>query len=231
MLDVAIRRAESLQGFSPGGSVATPWPVHPSLAEVLPGGLRRGSSMSVAGSLSLLLAVLGGASGEGAWCALVGMPPISAEAAVEYGVDLSRLPVIVDPGKRWATMVGALLDTVDVVVARPPARLAAGDVQRLTARARSRDAVLIAYLSGAAISWPAADLRLDARGSVWEGADEGSGRLASRRLVIAAEGRGKAARPRTAGLHLPASGGGPASIDVAIADISPSEGMPLPRTG
>ncbi len=226
MLDVAIRRAESLQGFTPGGSVATPWPVHPSLAEVLPGGLRRGSSMSVAGSLSLLLAVLGGPSGQGAWCALVGMPAISAEAAVEYGVELSRLPVILEPGPRWATMIGALLDTVDVVVARPPARVAAGDVQRLTARARSRDAVLIAYLDTSARSWPSADLRLDARGSVWEGASDGSGRLASRRLMIAAEGRGKAARPRTSGLHLPASGGGLASIDVAIPDISP-----LSRTG
>lgn len=235
MLDVAIRRVESLQGFAPG-SVAIPWPAHPSLAEVLPGGLRRGSSMSVAGSLSLLLAVLGGPSGAGAWCALVGMPRISAEAAVEYGVELSRLPVITEPGRptgqrSWATMVGALLDTVDVVVARPPARVAPADVQRLAARARSRDAVLIAYLPAAAegtmaSNWPAADLRLEARDSIWEGADNGSGRLANRRLTIAAEGRGRAARPVTAGLQLPASGGGLSSIEVATAQI-----VPLSRVG
>ncbi len=232
MLDVAIRRVESLQGFAPG-SMATPWPVHPSLAEVLPGGLRRGSSISVAGSLSLLLAVLGGPSGEGAWCALLGMPRISAEAAVEYGVELSRLPVITEPGgptgqRSWVTMVGALLDTVDVVVARPPARVAPADVQRLAARARSRDAVLIAYLPTAVggATWPAADLRLEARDSIWEGADNGSGRLANRRLTIAAVGRGRAARPVTAGLQLPASGGGLSSIEAATAEI-----LPLSRTG
>ena len=39
-----------------------------------------------------------------------------------------------------------------------------------------------------AVGYTAADLRLDARGSVWEGADNGSGRLDSRRLTIAAEG-------------------------------------------
>ena len=235
MLDVAIRRAEALQGFAPGGKAATPWPVHSSLAEVLPDGLRRGSSLSVAGSLSLLLAVLGGPSSEGAWCALLGMPPISAEAAVEYGVELSRLPVVIEPGgptgqRRWTTMVGALLDTVDVVVARPPARVAPADVQRLAARARSRDAVLIAYLGATARSWPAADLRLDARDSVWEGAAEGSGRLGSRRLTVSAEGRGRAARPLTAGLHLPALGGGLAK-GVAIADLSPSEDLRLSRAG
>lgn len=226
MLDVAIRRAESLQGFTPGSSVATPWTVHPSLATVLPDGLRRGTSVSVSGSLSLLLAVLGGPSSAGAWCALVGMPAISAEAAVEYGVELPRLPVITEPGPRWATMVGALLDTVDVVVARPPAKLAAGDVQRLAARARSRDAVLIAYLGTTARSWPAADLRLDVRDSEWEGAVDGSGRLASRRLTVFAEGRGKAARPLSAGMQMPARGGGLAPIDVAIPEV-----LPLSRTG
>ena len=218
-LDAPVLASSALQGFAPGGKAATPWVVHPRLAEVLPGGLRRGSSLSVAGSLSLLLAVLGGPSSEGAWCALVGMPSISAEAAVEYGVELSRLPVITEPGPRWATMVGALLDTVDVVVARPPARVAPADVQRLAARARARDAVLIAYLGATARSWPAADLRLDARDSVWEGAAEGSGRLASRRLTVVAEGRGKAARPVTAGLHLPALGGGLAEIDVAVRQV------------
>ena len=50
---------------------APPLPVHPALAEVLPGGLRRGSTVAVSGSVSLLLAALGAASASGAWCALV----------------------------------------------------------------------------------------------------------------------------------------------------------------
>ena len=75
--------------------------------------------------MSLLLALLGAGSAAGAWCALVGLPSISAEAAAEQGIDLARLAIIptVDAAA-WATAVGALLDAVDIVAARPPPSLA-----------------------------------------------------------------------------------------------------------
>ena len=92
--------------------------------------------MAVSGSVSLLLALLGTASHSGAWCALVGFPLISAQAADEYGVDLSRLAIVPDPGSGWTTAVGALLDAVDVVAARPP-RLVPGDIRRLRCHARA----------------------------------------------------------------------------------------------
>ena len=225
MLDAGVCRADRSMEIDLGGRQAPPWLVHPALAELLPDGLRRGSAVSVAGSMSLVLAVLGGPSSTGAWCALVGLPPVGAEAAVEYGVELSRLPVIAEPGPRWAALVGALLDTMDVVVARPPARLVAGDVRRLAARARSRDAVLVAYLDSAAdCAWPAADLRLGARESAWEGAVGGSGRLRGRRLTVTALGRGKAARPRTVGLWLPAPEGGVEAVEVARSAVLPLRG-------
>src|SRR6266508_4332181 len=97
---------------------APPLPVAPALTSLLPGGLRRGSTVSVSGSVSLLLALLGAASAGGAWCALVGFPRVSAEAAREYGVDLARLALIPEPGEGWTTAVGALLDAVDIVAAR-----------------------------------------------------------------------------------------------------------------
>jgi hypothetical protein len=56
----------------------------PALESLPPGGLRRGSTVSISGSVSLLLALLGAASARGAWCALVDFPRISAEAAREY---------------------------------------------------------------------------------------------------------------------------------------------------
>jgi hypothetical protein len=202
MLDVAIRKADGTTAVDLGRRAAPPLPVHPALAELLPGGLRRGSTVAVSGSISLLLAALGAASADGAWCALVGFPRISAEAAAEYGIDLSRLAIIPSPGASWATAVGALIDALDVVAARPP-RLVPGDVRRLAARARTREAVLMPYGD-----WPGADVRLRAEGVQWAGIGDGTGRLRARRLQVHADGRGQAARPRTTTLWLPADGGG-----------------------
>jgi hypothetical protein len=163
--------------------------------------------VSVGGSISLLLALLGSASAAGAWCALVGFPTISAEAVAEYGIELRRFALVPAPGEGWTTAVGALLDAVDVVAARPPRarRIPPGDVRRLAARARTKDAVLVPYVDDA---WPGADVRLHARPGTWHGIGEGTGRLRARRLEVRAEGRGTAARPRTAELWLPAAGGG-----------------------
>jgi hypothetical protein len=56
--------------------------------------------------------------------------------------------------------------------------------------------------------WPGADVRLRACGGQWSGIGEGTGRLRARRLVVHADGRGQAARPRSTTLWLPADGGG-----------------------
>ena len=214
MLDVAIRKADGTVAVDlMGRRAAPPLPVHPALGSVLPGGLRRGSTVAVSGSVSLLLALLGAASQSGAWCALVGFPMISAQAADEYGVDLSRLAIVPEPGAGWTTAVGALLDAVDVVAARPPGGstgegrpLTPGDVRRLASRARTKESVLMPYLMGA--EWPGADVRLSAHGGTWSGLGQGYGRLRARRVEIRAEGRGSAAHPRSADLWLPADHGG-----------------------
>ncbi|MCW2494269.1 hypothetical protein [Jatrophihabitans sp.] len=211
MLDVAIHKADGTVAIDLGHHAAPPLPVHPALGSVLPGGLRRGSTVAVSGSVSLLLALLGTASESGAWCALVGFPLISAQSAAEYGIDLSRLAIVPEPALLakaggWTTAVGALLDAVDVVAARPPSgrgQLPPGDVRRLVSRARTREAVFVPY--GA---WPGADVRLTAHQGQWAGIGEGYGRLRARRVDVQAEGRGAAARPRSAELWLPASDGG-----------------------
>ena len=224
MLDVAIRRADGRTVVDLGQRTAPSLPVLPALEGLLPFGLRRGSTVSVSGSISLLLALLGASSAAGAWCALVGLPRISAEAAGEYGIDLSRLAVVPSTGSGWSTAVGALLDAVDVVAARPPARLVPGDVRRLAARARTRDAVLMPYLNSQDIrdaGWPGADVRLTVRDVQWTGAGDGHGRLMRRRLTVDVAGRGQAARPRSTALWLPAAGGG-AGVVVQPVPISQS---------
>jgi hypothetical protein len=211
MLDVAIRRADGSTAVDwqhVGLRTAPPLPVAPALTSLLPAGLRRGSTVSVSGSVSLLLALLGAASAGGAWCALVGFPRTSAEAAREYGVDLARLALIPAPGEGWTTAVGALLDAVDIVAVRPPRErgLAPGDIRRLAARARSKDAVLVPYVTDT--GWPGADVRLHARDGIWTGIGEGTGRLRARQVEVTVGGRGQAARSTSTNLWLPADGGG-----------------------
>ena len=221
MLDVALRKPDGTVQVDPAllrGRARPALPVHPALHRLLPDGLRRGSTVGVSGSLSLLLALLGGASADGAWCALVGFPTVSAEAAREYGLDLPRLVLVPDPGAGWPTAVGALLDAVDIVAARPPQRLLPGDVRRLAARARTRDAVLVPYLSGAD-RWPGADVRLRAGESEWVGIGSGTGRLRARRVQVQAEGRGASGRVRDAQLWLPADGGGVHVVESTPAEI------------
>jgi hypothetical protein len=191
-----------------------PLPLPAGLAELVPDGLRRGSTIAVDGSVSLLLALLGEPSRRGAWTALVGMPAISAEAAVQAGIDLGRLAVINPPegswtGPAWTTAVGALLDAVDVVVARPGAvaggtgraGVSDGDARRLTSRARNKDALLVLF-GQQSEGWPAVQLRLSAEHGDWTGIGNGYGRLTRRRLVVSASGRGRSARSRARDLWL-----------------------------
>jgi hypothetical protein len=114
-------------------------------------------------------------------------------------------------------VVGALLDAVDIVVARAPTRLADGDIRRLAARARSRGAVFVPYFSRATgrdggAHWPHADIRVSAEGGSWSGIGLGYGRLRQREVIVTAVGRGSAARKRTASLWLPTATGSAAPL-------------------
>ncbi len=157
------------------------------------GGLRRGSTVAVTGSLGLALAVIAGPSQAGAWCAAVGVQSLGVVAAAEAGIDLSRFPMVANPGDDWPTVAGALLDAFDVVLLqqRRPNR-------RLEARARERGAVLVV-----AGDWPGADVRLSVGKSEWEGLGDGHGYLQHRRLEVVATGRRAAARERRAEIVLP----------------------------
>lgn len=226
----------------PAGGITTltppalpPLPVPDGLRQLLPGGLRRGSTVAVTSSVSLLLTLLGAASAAGAWTAMVGMPAISAEAALEANIALDRLAFVRPSGlaapsasadpedsepvrtrttqTSWTTVVGTLLDAVDVVVAQPgPARttraadgwtgrVSDGDARRLTARTRSKGGILVLF-GPHATSWPAVEIELSATQGRWTGIDRGYGRLQQRQLLLSATGRGRSARPRSGELWL-----------------------------
>lgn len=196
-------------------------PVLPELGGLLPGrGLRRGSTVAViaghpiaghpiaghfsaghpvaGGSTSLLLALLSAASRSGSWCAVVGVPALGVLAAAESGIDLKRLALVPNPGPEWPTVVAALIDGVDVVVAAVPGPVAASVAGRLVARARQRGSVLMPYGR-----WDGADVTLQVMHGRWEGLGAGRGRLRRREVTIIARGRGAATRPKEITMWMP----------------------------
>jgi hypothetical protein len=177
-------------------------PVHPSLVRLFPaGGLRRGGTVAVRGSTSLLFALLARATETGSWAALVGMPDLGLRAAAELGVVVERLALVRHPGADLPKVVAALLDGMDLV-AVDPARLTEAQTRRLSARARHRGAVLLA-----AGPWPGADLELTRETVAWAGLGDGHGHLTARATRVSSRGRGAANRPLETVLHLPSANG------------------------
>jgi hypothetical protein len=198
--------------------------VLPPFEAVLPGGLRRGSTVGVGGSTSLALALLAGPVQAGSWVAAVGVSSLGLAAASELGVSLDRLVLVAEPPTdAWATVVATLVDAFDAVLVRPHRSAKAADARRLAARARERGAVLV-VLDGHGRddrAWPEApDVRLAITASEWVGLGAGHGHLRARRVTVEADGRRGAARPRRADLWLPAAGGGVAVVE-PLAEVRP----------
>jgi hypothetical protein len=210
--DAPVARLASLPGVSTASGVAAAaehaqvtggvLPALPELAGLFPAaGLRRGSTVAVLGSTSLLLALLAGATAKGAWAAVVGVPALGLAAASEFGVDIGRLALVPKPGADFAAVTAALLDGIDVVA------VGGGQVdpqvaRRLSARARHRGAVLLSF--GA---WPGAELELRCEPGEWAGLEGGYGRLCAREVVVRTRGRGASSRPQQDGVLLPGPAG------------------------
>jgi hypothetical protein len=184
-------------------------PVLTPLTELFPdGGLRRGTTVTVAGSgsTSLILAMTVAASAGGSWAAMVAMGDLGVIAAADAGLDMGRVALVPKvPPSQWPVVVGALIDAVDIVVAAPPAHLRAGDARRLSTRTRERGCVLVVRAGGRGPAWSnGVDVRLQVVASAWTGPDHGYGRLERRAVEVAAAGRGAAVRERRVRLWLPA---------------------------
>lgn len=240
VVEPPVARLAALPGVSTASRVAAQaerarvtgrvLPVAPALAGLLPAaGLRRGSTVAVHGGTSLLLTLLAEATAAGSWAAVVGMPSLGLAAAAEYGVDLSRVALVPRPGVELPAVVAALLDGVDLVVVHSET-VQPAVARRLSARARHRGAVLLAF--GA---WPAADVELSCRFSAWRGLEGGYGHLREREVTVRARGRGAAARPVKASLALPGPAGSVAAASAgslsASAAASPLSGRAASAAG
>ena len=179
-------------------------PVAEPLGELLPGGgLRRGTVVSVegtgaTGATSLGFTLAAAATRTGEWAAAVDLHGTHGmEAAAAAGVALERFPIVrnVTPD-RWATVVAALLDGITLVLAEVPCHARAGDVRRLVARARERDAVLVALPAPGAPWSGDASLRITSEGGAWADASRDAGSIGGRVVRVRVGGRGEAARHR-----------------------------------
>lgn len=180
-------------------------PTAPALRPLFPdGGLRRGSTVSITGTAatSLSLALLAESQAAGGWCAAVGLDSLGLLAADQAGVALSRFAVVSEQGADWPVIVATLLDAFEVILLRPPSRVSARLHQRLAARVRERQRVLV-LLAADGTAGLSCDVALIGTASVWEGLGWGTGHLRSRQVEVRAEGRRLAGRPRRTALWLP----------------------------
>jgi hypothetical protein len=183
-------------------------PVPQALAELFPeGGVRRGSTITVSGSSSLVLALLAEVSQQQGWCAEVGSPLLGSAAAAEAGVELERFVRVAEPGEQWPSVVASLLEAFDIVVIHPPPRAREADMRRLSARARERSAVLLVGGSWEGVhhtsAWPGVQIGLSVIEQRWHGLGSGHGYLQAHELEVQSLGRGAAVRPRRATVWLP----------------------------
>lgn len=198
--------ASSLEGLSPdlleqlrGTGSKELLPVPQALAELFPeGGVRRGSTITVSGSSSLVLALLAEVSQHQGWCAEVGSPLLGSAAAAEAGVDLERFVRVAEPGEQWPSVVASLLEAFDIVVIHPPPRAREADMRRLNSRARERSAVLLTT-----VKWEGSQIGLTVIEQRWHGLGSGHGYLQAHELEVQSLGRGAAVRPRRATVWLP----------------------------
>lgn len=174
-------------------------PTLPALAGLLPGeALRQGAAYAVEGSTSLVMALLAGPSGSGAWCGVVGLPDFGAEAATRFGIDLDRLVLVPAPGDQWLAVTAALVDVLGVVVLCPPRLTSDADAARLAARMRQRGCTLIVVGS-----WPQSEAELRVEASRWIGLGSGHGSLAARQVSVTSSARTGFGRRRSTMLWLP----------------------------
>lgn len=201
-------------------------PVDESLEELLDGGLRRGSTVRVEGSVgvtSLGLSLCARATSSGLWMGCLNIPSIGWAAAEAVGVDLCRVVSVDVPAADVVDAVAAMVDVFDLVMCDGLGGVSHSQLTKLSARVRERGCVLLVldgqvrddrrsvFNGGSAggHGWPdgyvradeafgIVDVVLEVQQVLWSGLGDGRGRLRSRSVDVVAHGRRGLASPRFA---------------------------------
>lgn len=167
--------------------------VPPALASVIPhGGIRRGSTLSMVGSTTVLLHLTAALAADGAWTAIIAHPDLGLAAAVDAGIDPERVVLIPEPGPGMAEVLGAVVDGFGLVVIGRTRAISERDRRAISQRIRHRGGVLIC-----AEPWPGAEVTLEAVECSWQGLSD-SGRLTGAAVVVRGRGRGSGLSPTAA---------------------------------
>lgn len=169
-----LHRAETASGLS-RSEEKEGWQAPQALTPVLPS-LTPGV-LAVTGSASILLAIAGHASAQGAWVALIGLPLVGWGAAAEHGLDLARTAHIPAPGPRASEVLTALADGFDIIVTGELG-LTVREQRALAQRVRTRGATILAS------DWPTAPMVLRVHSDGASGYDSGVGHLKSVRFTV-----------------------------------------------
>lgn len=189
-------------------------PVDEPLEQLLDGGLRRGTTISVEGDVgttSLGLALCARATSSGLWMGCLNVPSMGWAAADAMGVDLCRVVSVEVSVAEMVDAAAAMVDVFDLVVCDGLGGISRSQSQRLSARVRERGCVLL-VLDGPLLHGTETIARggghgrsVGPRGSVdvvvavdqvsWSGLGDGHGRLRSRSVEAKAHGRGGLVSP------------------------------------
>lgn len=175
-------------------------PVVDGLDHLLDGGLRRGTTVGVAGAVgvtSTALSLCARATSSGLWMGCLNIPSMGWAAADALGVDLRRVVSVDVPPLDLVDAAAAMVDVFDLVVCDGLEGMSSSQSRRLSARVRERGCVLLVI--GADMgAGGSADVVVEVDEVTWTGLGEGCGRLRSRSSRVTVRGRRSMAGPRTA---------------------------------
>jgi hypothetical protein len=140
------------------------------------------------GAVSLAVAMLGAATQQGSWLAVLATPTLGIEACRELGVDLRRV-IAVDADltapMQWAERLVACSDGCDLVVTTMPHRVPERIWRSVSQRTRRNGTVVVGLDPDLMVNdLSGVDLRCRVIDAVWEGLGRGTGRLVAHRLEV-----------------------------------------------
>lgn len=171
-----LHKAEIASGLTrveEQGGWNTPDVLQPVLPSLTPGVL------TVTGSATILLALVGHASKQGAWTAILGLPWVGWGAATEHGLDLTRTAHIPHPGSQAANILTALADGFDIIAAGDM-NLGIRDERAIAQRVRARGATILAT------NWSTSSGTLSVENEGAEGYADGVGHMKRLRFRVSA---------------------------------------------
>lgn len=174
-------------------------PVADRLGSLLGGGLKRGTTVGVAGTVGITstgLSLCARATSSGLWMGCLNIPSLGWAAAEALGVDLRRVVSVDVPLPDLADAAAAMVDVFDLVMCDGLEGISSSQSRKLSARVRERGCVLL-VLGGDTGAGGSADVIVEVDDVTWSGLGDGSGRLRSRSSTVTVHGRRGLSRPRS----------------------------------